>query len=57
MLCVAYRGIAAESYLSSDSTRSGETITLDGRSLSIEQIVAVARHGARVQLSAEARQA
>lgn len=33
-----------------------QTITLNGHDLSIEQIISVARHGARVQLSADARQ-
>ncbi len=35
---------------------SDRTITLTGHDLTIEQIVAVARHGAKVQLSPEARQ-
>jgi histidine ammonia-lyase len=35
---------------------SGQTITLTGHDLSLEQIIAVARHGARVQLSPQARQ-
>ncbi|HVW71238.1 MAG TPA: aromatic amino acid ammonia-lyase [Steroidobacteraceae bacterium] len=35
---------------------SGETVTLTGHDLTLEQIVAVARHGAKVQLSAAARQ-
>jgi histidine ammonia-lyase len=35
---------------------SGQTITLTGHDLTIEQIVDVARHGAKVQLGAEARQ-
>jgi len=47
--------LAAQTYSPCDSTLSGETITLDGHDLTIEQIVAVARHGAKVQLSADAR--
>ena len=35
---------------------SDRTVTLDGHSLSIDQIVMVARYGAKVELSAEARQ-
>jgi histidine ammonia-lyase len=35
---------------------AGQTITLTGRDLTIEQMVAVARYGAKVRLSAEAKQ-
>jgi histidine ammonia-lyase len=48
--------LAGQTYNPSDTTQSAETITLNGHELTIEQIVAVARHGAKVQLSAEARQ-
>jgi len=34
----------------------GQTITLNGHDLTIEQIISVARHGAQVQLSADGRQ-
>src|ERR1700722_6904636 len=34
---------------------SGQTVTLTGHDLSIDQIVMVARHGAKVELSQEAR--
>jgi histidine ammonia-lyase len=37
-------------------TDGGKTITLTGHDLSIDQVIAVARGGAKVQLSAEARQ-
>ena len=37
-------------------TKSKTTITLDGKSLTVDQVVDVARYGAKVQLSAEARQ-
>lgn len=47
---------AGQSYTPCDETLSSETITLTGHDLTIEQIVAVARHGAKVQLSPEARQ-
>ena len=47
--------LAAQTYSPCDTTMSAETITLDGHDLTIEQIVAVARHGAKVALSAEAR--
>jgi histidine ammonia-lyase len=36
-------------------TMSDRTVTLTGRDLTIEEIVAVARHGAKVELGAEAR--
>ena len=37
-------------------TKAGETVVLDGRSLSAQEVVDVARHGARVQLTNKARQ-
>ena len=37
-------------------TRANETIALTGRDLSIDQVVAIARYGAKVTLSPEARQ-
>ncbi|MBV8521207.1 MAG: aromatic amino acid lyase, partial [Acetobacteraceae bacterium] len=40
----------------SDTNLSERTITLTGHDLSIEQVLEVARHGAKVQLSADARQ-
>lgn len=53
---IALPALAGQTYSPCDETMSGETITLTGRDLTIEQIVDVARHGAKVQLSAEARQ-
>ena len=38
------------------ATRTNKTIALNGHHLTIDQIVAVARHGARVELSSEARE-
>jgi histidine ammonia-lyase len=46
---------AGQTYNSCDDTLSGQTVTLTGGDLTLEQIVAVARHGAKVQLSPEAR--
>ncbi len=46
---------AASAYTPIVPTMSDRTITLTGRNLRIEDIVAVARHGAKVELSAEAR--
>ena len=37
-------------------TKSDQTVILNGRNLSIEEVVDVARHGAKVQLTARARQ-
>ena len=54
--CWAAAALAAQSYNPSDTTLGNQTVTLSGRDLTIEQIVDVARHGAKVQLSAEARQ-
>jgi histidine ammonia-lyase len=53
---VALPAFAGQTYSPSDQTLSGQTVTLTGRDLTIEQIVDVARHGAKVQLSPEARQ-
>ncbi len=39
-----------------DPTEAGKTITLTGHDLTIEQVIEVARGGAQVQLSAEAKQ-
>jgi histidine ammonia-lyase len=54
--CCAGGALAGQGYTPSDTTLSERTITLSGRDLTIEQIVDVARHGAKVQLSTEARQ-
>jgi histidine ammonia-lyase len=53
---IALPALAGQTYTPCDETMSGQTITLTGHDLTIEQIVDVARHGAKVQLSAEARQ-
>jgi histidine ammonia-lyase len=55
-LCTAVPARAAPAYLPIDTTPSDRTVTLNGHDLSIDQIVMVARHGARVELSADARQ-
>ncbi len=47
---------AAADYTPIVPTMSGRTVTLNGHDLTIDQIVMVARYGARVELSAEARQ-
>ena len=47
---------AAQVYMPITPTMSDQTILLDGHGLTIEQIVKVARFGAKVELSADARQ-
>ena len=46
---------AGAGYTPITPTLSDRTVTLDGHALTIDQIVMVARHGARVELSADAR--
>jgi histidine ammonia-lyase len=47
---------AAPGYTPITPTMSDRTVTLDGHNLTIDQIVMVARYGAKVELSADARQ-
>jgi histidine ammonia-lyase len=54
--CSASAARAGQTYAPCDTTMGGQTIALNGRDLTIEQIISVARHGAQVQLSADARQ-
>ncbi|MFI4891114.1 MAG: EAL domain-containing protein, partial [Steroidobacterales bacterium] len=53
--CIAFQAPAAPAFTPIDAAKADETITLDGHSLSIEQIVDAARHGAKVELSADAQ--
>jgi histidine ammonia-lyase len=55
-LCAAVPAVAAPYYVPITPTSSDKTVTLNGHNLSIDQIVMVARYGAKVELSAEARQ-
>ena len=48
--------LAASGYQPITPTMSADTISLTGRDLTIEQVVDVARYGAKVQLSPEAKQ-
>src|ERR1700761_5007124 len=48
--------LALLAYAAINPTAADHTITLTGRDLTIEQIVEVARNGAKVQLSPEAQQ-
>ena len=54
-LCAASGAFAATNYTPISPTQSERTVTLTGRDLGIDQIVMVARYGAKVELSAEAR--
>jgi histidine ammonia-lyase len=47
---------AAAGYQPIDAAKSDSVITLTGHDMTIEQVVDVARHGARVELSTEAKQ-
>jgi histidine ammonia-lyase len=53
---LAHSAYAATQYEPIVPTLDSKTITLTGHDLTIEQVVDVARHGAKVQLSPEARQ-
>lgn len=46
---------AAAEYNPIVPTQAGRTVTLDGKSMTIEEVVAIARHGAKVELSPAAR--
>src|SRR5918996_3094273 len=52
ILCIG----SASAYNPIVPTKSGETVTLNGKNLTIEQVVDVARHGAQVRLANAARQ-
>jgi histidine ammonia-lyase len=48
--------LALLAYTAINPTAAGQTITLSGHDLTLDQIVQVARYGAKVQLSSEAQQ-
>jgi histidine ammonia-lyase len=54
--CIAYSAAASEAYRPIIATMASRTITLTGHDLTIEQVVDVARHGAKVAISEEAMQ-
>jgi histidine ammonia-lyase len=57
--CLAGRALAESeqfSYHAITPTSSGQVITLTGHDLTIEEVIAVARHGAKVRLAPEAKQ-
>jgi histidine ammonia-lyase len=47
---------AGHAYTPITPTQSGRTIQLDGRTMTIDDVVSIARHGARVELTQAARQ-
>ena len=55
-LCAANAAWAAANYAPITPTMSDKTVVLNGHDLSIDQIVMVARYGAKLELSADARQ-
>src|ERR1700676_1577868 len=55
VLCAAVAAAAAPYYVPITPTMNDRTVTLNGHDLTIDQIVMVARYGAKVELSAEAR--
>jgi histidine ammonia-lyase len=56
LLGTAVAARAAPYYVPITPSMSGRTVTLDGHDLTVDQVVMVARHGAKVELSKEARQ-
>jgi histidine ammonia-lyase len=54
--CLSRPVSAAPEYHPIDATMSDKTVTLTGHDLTVDQVVQVARYGAKVQLSPEARQ-
>jgi histidine ammonia-lyase len=52
----AVHATAASAYNPITPTQSGQTIVLNGKNLTVDKLVAIARYGARVQLSSAARQ-
>jgi histidine ammonia-lyase len=56
VLCAVMPAWAASNYVPITPTMNDRTVTLTGHDLTIEQIVMVARYGAKVELSGDARQ-
>jgi histidine ammonia-lyase len=55
-LCLGSRAVAAPEYHPIKPTMVDTTVTLTGHDLTVDQVVQVARYGAKVQLAPEARQ-
>ena len=56
LFAVASAVRAAPEYHPIDMTLAGKTIMLSGQDLTVDQVVAVARHGAKVELTPQAKQ-
>jgi histidine ammonia-lyase len=54
--CFVHSVVATEAYRPITATKANETITLTGHDLTIEQVVDIARYGAKVAISDEAMQ-
>ena len=54
--CAVQAAMASEAYRPIAATMAGKTILLTGHDLTIEQVIDIARHGARVAISEEAMQ-
>jgi histidine ammonia-lyase len=54
-MCASMAARAAANYTAIAPSMSDRTVKLDGHTLTIDEIVMVARHGAKVELSADAR--
>jgi histidine ammonia-lyase len=54
--CAVHSAAASEAYRPITATLANRTITLTGHDLTIEQVVDIARHGAKVTISEEAMQ-
>src|SRR5580698_2799361 len=54
--CLGSHAVAAPEYHPIKLTMVDKTVTLTGHDLTVDQVVQVARYGAKVQLSPEARQ-
>jgi len=54
--CIAHPAMAIEAYRPVTTTMASKTITLTGHDLTIEQVIDIARHGAKVAISEEAMQ-
>ena len=54
--CAVHSAVATEAYRPITATMASKTITLTGHDLTIEQVIDIARHGAKVAISEEAMQ-
>ncbi len=47
---------AAPPYYPIDPTMTNRTVTLTGKNMTVEQVIEIARYGAKVELSAQAKE-